>query len=285
MPSLRDLKRRIKSISSTQQITKAMKAVSAAKMQKSQDQVISARPYARRIKNVLARISSHAEGSKLSIPSVKEKQDAVFVIVTADRGLCGGFNGNLIRRAMQEIKKFPKVGLICIGRKGRDFFRRRGYHIEKEFLGLGETIQFKKAQEIARLIIQKCMSGEFGTVYIMYSEFVNVLVQKPIMLKLWPIEAESGEGGAKEKNLDYIFEPSAEEVLAELLPLYLENAVFHALLESKAGEHSARMTAMDSATRNAGDMIDSLTLAMNRARQTAITKEITEIVGGAAALE
>jgi len=285
MPSLRDLRRRIKSIKSTQQITKAMKAVSAAKMQKSQDQVISARPYARRMKDVLARVISHTEGSKFSMPAGKEKQEVVFVLVTADRGLCGGFNGNLIRRATQEMKKFAKVGLVCIGRKGRDFFRRRGYHIENEFLGLGETIQFKKAQEIARFIMQKCMSGEFGTVYLMYSEFVNVLVQRPTLLKLWPIEAESGEGGAKDKKVDYIFEPSAEEVLTELLPLYLENAVFHALLESKASEHSARMTAMDSATRNAGDMIDSLMLAMNRARQTAITKEITEIVGGAAALE
>ncbi|MEW5898273.1 MAG: ATP synthase F1 subunit gamma [Bacillota bacterium] len=282
MPSLRDLRRRIRSIKSTQQITKAMKAVSAAKMQKSQDQVIAARPYARRIREVLGRLVSHAQGAKLPLLEEREPQKVAFVVITADRGLCGGFNANLIRRAVQEIKKFNNVSLVCVGRKGRDFFRRRGYHLAGEYVRLGETIRFPQAREIARAVALKYAAGEFDAVYLVYSEFVNVLVQRPTVVRLLPVEPpQEGDKG----YIDYIFEPSAEEVLKELLPLYVENTVFYALLESKASEHSARMTAMDNATKNAGEMIDKLTLAMNRARQTAITKEILEVVSGAAALE
>lgn len=282
MPSLRDLRRRIRSIKSTQQITKAMKAVSAAKMQKSQDQVIAARPYARRIREVLGRLVSHAKGAKLPLLEEREPQKVAFVVITADRGLCGGFNANLIRRAVQEIKKYNNVSLICVGRKGRDFFRRRGYPLAGEYVRLGETIRFPQAREIARTVAQKYAAGEFDAVYLVYSEFVNVLVQRPTVVRLLPVEPpQEGDKG----YIDYIFEPSAEEVLKELLPLYVENTVFYALLESKASEHSARMTAMDNATKNAGEMIDKLTLAMNRARQTAITKEILEVVSGAAALE
>jgi len=282
MPSLRDLRRRIRSIKSTQQITKAMKAVSAAKMQKSQDQVIAARPYARRIREVLGRLVSHAQGAKLPLLEEREPQKVAFVVITADRGLCGGFNANLIRRAVQEIKKFNNVSLFCVGRKGRDFFRRRGYPLAGEYVRLGETIRFTQAQEIARAVGEKYAAGEFDAVYLVYSEFVNVLVQRPTVVRLLPVEPpQEGDKG----YIDYIFEPSAEEVLKELLPLYVENTVFYALLESKASEHSARMTAMDNATKNAGEMIDKLTLAMNRARQTAITTEILEVVSGAAALE
>ncbi|MCL6449250.1 MAG: F0F1 ATP synthase subunit gamma [Armatimonadetes bacterium] len=282
MPSLRDLRRRIRSIKSTQQITKAMKAVSAAKMQKSQDQVIAARPYARRIREVLGRLVSHAPGAKLPLLEEREPEKVAFVVITADRGLCGGFNANLIRRASQEIKKFNNVSLVCVGRKGRDFFRRRGYHLAGEYVRLGETIRFTQAQEIARAVARKYAAGEFDAVYLVYSEFVNVLVQRPTVVRLLPVEPpQEGDKG----YIDYIFEPSAEEVLKELLPLYVENTVFYALLESKASEHSARMTAMDNATKNAGEMIDKLTLAMNRARQTAITTEILEVVSGAAALE
>lgn len=282
MPSLRDLRRRIRSIKSTQQITKAMKAVSAAKMQKSQDQVIAARPYARRIREVLGRLVPYAKGAKLPLLEEREPEKVAFVVITADRGLCGGFNANLLRRAVQEIKKFNDVSLVCVGLKGRDFFRRRGYHLAGEHVRLGETIRFTQAQEIARAVAEKYAAGEFDAVYLVYSEFVNVLVQRPTVVRLLPVEPpQEGDKG----YIDYIFEPSAEEVLKELLPLYVENTVFYALLESKASEHSARMTAMDNATKNAGEMIDKLTLAMNRARQTAITKEILEVVSGAAALE
>ncbi|MGB9804051.1 ATP synthase F1 subunit gamma [Desulfofundulus sp.] len=288
MPSLRDLRRRIKSIKSTQQITKAMKAVSAAKMRRSQEQVLSARPYARRMKDVLGRVATAAGGVKHPLLDVREPRRVAYVVITADRGLCGGFNANLIRRAVQETKNVSaEVSLVCVGRKGRDYFRRRGYNIAQQYVGLGETIKLSHAQEIARYVMDKYAAGEFDAVYLIYSEFVNVLVQRPRVVKLLPVEPPEGQdnGEGKPGRVEYIFEPSAESVLSELLPMYVENMVFHGLLESKASEHSARMTAMDNATKNAGDMIDRLTLSMNRARQAAITKEISEIVGGAAALE
>ncbi|AEG16904.1 F0F1 ATP synthase subunit gamma [Desulfofundulus sp. TPOSR] len=288
MPSLRDLRRRIKSIKSTQQITKAMKAVSAAKMRRAQEQVLSARPYARRMKDVLGRVATAAAGVKHPLLEVREPKRVAYVLITADRGLCGGFNANLIRRTVQETKNISaELSLICVGRKGRDYFRRRGYNIAQQYVGLGETIKLSHAQEVARYVMDKYAAGEFDAVYLIYSEFVNVLVQRPRVVKLLPVEPPEGQenGEGKPGRVEYIFEPSAEAVLSELLPMYVENMVFHGLLESKASEHSARMTAMDNATKNAGDMIDRLTLSMNRARQAAITKEISEIVGGAAALE
>jgi len=259
-----------------------MKAVSAAKMRRAQDQVISARPYSKRVREVLGRVATYAKGVSLPLLEEREPKNIAFILITADRGLCGGFNGNLIRKTVEQVRSFPNVNMVCAGRKGRDFFRRRGFNIAGQYIGLGETIRFSQAQEIARFVMDKYISGEFDVVYMVFSEFVNVLIQRPTIIRLLPIEPPP-EGS--KTQVDYIFEPSPEGVLAELLPLYVENMVFHGLLESKAGEQSARMTAMDAATKNAGEMIDRLTLAMNRARQTAITKEITEIVGGAAALE
>ena len=170
-----------------------------------------------------------------------------------------------------------------VGRKSRDFFRRRGYNIAQQYVGLGEEIKYGTAKEIASFVIEKYSAGEYDVVYLVYSQFVNILVQKPVVVKLLPAEPPEEEGEAR--KVEYIFEPSAAAVLTELLPKYIENAIYQGLLESKAGEHSARMTAMDNATKNASDMIDRLTLSMNRARQAQITKEISEIVGGAAALE
>ncbi|MFZ5597549.1 MAG: ATP synthase F1 subunit gamma [Bacillota bacterium] len=287
MANIRDLRRRIKSIKSTQQITKAMKAVSAAKMRKAQDSVVAARPYARRLAGVLGRVASVTSGVKHPLLEVREPKKVAYVIITADRGLCGGFNSNVIRRAAAEIRDIPDVSLVCVGRKGRDFFRKRGYNVVQQYVGLGENVDAGQAREIAQYIIDKYSEGEFDAVYIVYSEFVNVLVQRPVVTKLLPAEPPKEEAGAEKAGYkaDYIFEPSAEEVLATLLPKYVINTVFQGLLESKAGEHSARMTAMDNATKNASEMIAKLTLSMNRARQAAITKEISEIVGGAAALE
>ncbi|KUK82449.1 MAG: ATP synthase gamma chain [Pelotomaculum thermopropionicum] len=292
MASLRDLRRRIKSIKSTQQITKAMKAVSAAKMRKAQDAVLLARPYAKRLKGVLGRVGSACSDFKHPLLAVREPKKIAYVIITADRGLCGGFNSNIIRRAAQEIKKeaAAEVGLVTIGRKSRDFFLRRKYDIVKQYVGLGEDIQYGTVKDVASFIIENYSSEEYDAVYLIYSQFINVLIQKPVVVKLLPAEPPEEEGEAKKedgdaKRIDYIFEPSADAVLAELLPKYIENAIFQGLLESKAGEHSARMTAMENATKNADEMIDSLTLSLNRARQAQITKEISEIVGGAAALE
>ncbi|GAB6273629.1 MAG: ATP synthase F1 subunit gamma [Peptococcaceae bacterium] len=283
MLSLRDLRRRIKSVESTQQITKAMKAVAAAKMRRAQEDVISARPYARRLREVLGRVAISTGNVRHPLLEVREPQKVAFLLITADRGLCGGFNSNLIRIASQEAKNFTNVDFICAGRKGRDFFRRLKKNLIFEYIGLGETVKVEQAREIAAFVMQKYEQKELDVVYVIYSEFVNVLIQRPKIAKLLPIEPpeESGEV----KKVDYIFEPEAEEIMAEMLPMYVENFIFHALLESKASEQSARMTAMDNATENANEIINQLTLQMNKARQTAITKELLEIVSGAAALE
>ncbi|MBM7853731.1 F-type H+-transporting ATPase subunit gamma [Desulfohalotomaculum tongense] len=290
MASARDIRRRIKSVKSTQQITKAMKMVAAAKMRRAQEAVTAARPYATKLTDVLGRVSAAAGGS-VSHPllEVREPQKTAYIIITADRGLCGGFNANVIRRAAKELQQYENPALITIGRKGRDFFKRRGAEIAAEFINLGENITFGKAKEIARFVIDKYTAGEYDQVYLIFSEFVNTLTQRPTTVKLLPIEApaEEKKEGAEDKKaqVSYMYEPNAESVLGELLPKYVEVSIFRALLEAKAGEHGARMTAMDSATNNAKEMIHKLTLSLNRARQAAITKEISEIVGGAAALE
>jgi len=272
-----------------QKITKAMKAVSAAKMRRAQDAVLAARPYSKRIRGVLGRVALASGAVKHPLLAVREPKKVCYVIITADRGLCGGFNGNVIRRVTQELRgAVTEISMITAGRKGYDFFRKRGYNIDGQFIGLGEDIKYHTAQEISSLVIKKYTEAEYDEVYLVYSQFVNVLVQKPVVMKLLPAEPPAEEGQAKEgqaQKVNYIFEPAAEDVLAELLPKYLENAIYQGLLESKAGEQSARMTAMDNATQNASDMISKLTLSMNRARQAAITREISEIVGGAAALE
>ena len=286
MASLRDLRRRIKSIRSTQQITKAMKAVSVAKMRRAQEYSLAARPYAKRLAGVLGRVASATKGVKNPLLDVREAKKILYVVITADRGSCGGFNSNIIRRAMGEIRDLQDVSLMCVGRKGRDFFRKRGYSILQEYVGMGENVNASQAKSIAESIIERYSSAEVDAVYLVYSEFVNVMIQRPVTIKLLPAEPPKGDEGEKASGkVDYLFEPSDKEVLATLLPKYVINTVFQGLLESKAGEHSARMTAMDSATKNAGEIIDRLTLTMNKARQAAITTEISEIVGGSAALE
>lgn len=286
MANLRDLRRRIKSIKSTQQITKAMKAVSAAKMRKAQESVISARPYSKRIQGVLGRVAVASGGASHPLLEVREAKKVAFIIMTADRGLCGGFNGNVIRKAAQEIKGAgADASLIVVGRKSRDFFQRRGYNIAKEYIGLGDDIKYASARDIVSFVVDKYSKEEYDVVYLIYSQFVNVMVQTPMMVKLLPAEPPAEEGEGKTEKVDYIYEPSAEAVLAELLPKYIENAIYQGLLETKAGFYSAQMTAMDNATKNADEMIDNLTLVMNRARQAVITKEISEICSGAAALE
>ncbi len=285
MANLRDLRRRIKSIKGTQQITKAMKAVSAAKMRKAQEAVISARPYSKRIKGVLGRVAVASGGINHPLLAVREPKKVAFIVMSADRGLCGGFNGNIIRRAAQELKGATDASLITIGRKSRDFFKRRGYKITKEYIGLGDDVKYASARDIGSFVVEKYSNEEYDVVYLIYSQFINVLVQKPIMVKLLPAEPPAEEGEDETKKVDYVFEPSAEAVMAELLPKYIENAIYQGLLETKAGFYSAQMTAMDNATKNASEMIDKLTLVMNRARQAVITKEISEICSGAAALE
>ncbi|AFM43461.1 ATP synthase F1 subcomplex gamma subunit [Desulfosporosinus acidiphilus SJ4] len=280
MAGVRDIRRRIRSVRNMQQITKAMKMVSAAKLRKAQQKLIAARPYANQLQGVLERLSQ--AGDTVHPLLVKRPvQKVVYVLITSDRGLCGGYNANLIRKTTGLIAETPQeVKLVTVGRKGRDFFRRGKIEFLAEFVALGDDPSFNQAKDIAQEVIRLYEQGEADEVYLLYTEFVSAITQRPSQVKLLPIEKPEGKYGKQ-----YIFEPSPDEILAGLLPKYVETQIFRSILEGKASEQGARMTAMSSATDNATDMIDRLSLAMNRARQAAITKEISEIVGGAAALE
>lgn len=300
MAGMRDIKRRIRSIKSTQQITKAMKMVAAAKLRRAQEKVMQARPYANRIQGVLSRLVVAAQDVSHPLLETREVKHIGYCVITADRGLCGGYNANIIRKVNAEIKHRDDVSLVCVGRKSRDFFRRVGKKIEAEYVGLGEDISFSTAQEIAGKIMALYQEGVFDEVQLVFTEFVSALTQRPVQMQLLPIPAQAAMDGVqgasdgpanqaagqgdKGPQAMYLFEPSPEGVLNDLLPKYVVNQVYRALLEAKASEHGARMTAMGSATDNAKEMIDKLTLSFNRARQAAITKEISEVVGGAAAL-
>jgi F-type H+-transporting ATPase subunit gamma len=285
MASLKAIRKRISSVKSTQQITKAMKMVAAAKLRRSQEAATQARPYAEKLgamlRNVAARVE--AESHPLLVKRSEEKRIDL-VVVTADRGLCGGYNANLIRKAQAFIKEKPgaEVRLTLVGRKGYDFFRKRQAIIREQHVNLFGGPSHELAARLGARFAQELAAGDTDAVYLLYSAFRSALSQVPTIERLLPIAAE---GVAEEQKLDYIYEPDAKSLLDRLLIQYVTVLVDRAFLESIASEHGARMTAMDSATTNASEMIDRLTLAMNRARQAAITKELMEIVGGAEALK
>jgi F-type H+-transporting ATPase subunit gamma len=291
MPALVDIRRRIRSVKNTQQITKAMKMVSAAKLRRAQDAIFAARPYARKMMEVLASVAARAETHGHPLLEQREGERILLVLVTADKGLCGGFNANLIRAAVRflEDKRPEVVELELLGRKGRDYFRRRQYRVRAEQVGLFQSLRYDAAQTIARELMKAYVEREVDQVYLVYNEFKSVIQQRVVVERLLPIERmpagkrEADERGADkpEAALDYLYEPGPEKIYSELLPKHVEVQVWRALLESAAAEHGARMAAMDAATRNAGDMIDRLTLYMNKVRQAAITKEIIEVVSGA----
>lgn len=281
MANVRDIRRRIRSVSSMQQITKAMKMVAASKLRKAQEKVIAARPYARQLQEVLARLAQDQGDETHPLLEVRPVQRVGYIIISSDRGLCGGYNANLFRMTNSIIdNETHDVRLVTVGTKGRDFYRRGSNETIAEFVGLGDNPSYGQAKEIAQEVISLYESGELDEVYIMYNEFISAISQRPTQVKLLPIEKPK-----QESNTEYIFEPSNEEILDTLLPKYVETQVFRTLLEGKASEMGAKMTAMGSATDNARDLIERLTLQMNRARQAAITTEISEIVGGASALE
>jgi len=283
MPALIDIRRRIRSTKNTQQITKAMKMVSAAKLRRAQEAIFAARPYARKMMEVLNGVAARADPS--SHPLLRERgQDKVLlVVVTADKGLAGGFNANIIRAAVQflgEREGGPKeLRLDVIGRKGRDFFKRRHWGIRTERLGLFQSLQYSAAREMATQLIKIYVEGEVDEIYLLYNEFKSVIQQKVVVERLLPITPLVFD--PKEPALDYLYEPGPGQIFANLLPKHVEFQVWRALLESAAAEHGARMAAMDAATNNADDMIERLTLYMNKVRQAAITKEIIEVVSGA----
>jgi F-type H+-transporting ATPase subunit gamma len=280
MPALIDIRRRIRSVKNTQQITKAMKMVSAAKLRRAQDAMFAARPYARKMMDVLNSLASRAHPEAHELLGERAGGKTLLVIVTADKGLCGGFNANILRAAARflEEQRGRELELIAVGRKGRDFFRRRHATIRAEHVGIFQALQYRTAQALARELISAYTSGAYDRVFLVFNEFKSVIQQRVVIEQLLPIRRL--EGG--EPAQDYVYEPGPEAIFAGLLPKHVEVQVWRALLESVAAEHGARMAAMDAATRNAGEAIDRLTLYMTMVRQAAITKEIIEVVSGAA---
>ncbi|MDN5344923.1 MAG: F-type H+-transporting ATPase subunit gamma [Clostridia bacterium] len=289
MPNTRDLKRRIRSIQSTQHITRAMKMVAAAKLRKAQAQVTAARPYAAKLEEVIGRLIGAVEPETQPLAASREIKKVGYVLFTGDRGLAGGYNANLIRLTEERLRVEERaVALVAVGRKGRDFFRRRRVEIVRDFTEIGDEPDLTQARELARQLVDLYLAGTLDEVNLIYTRFYSALRQVPQVDRLLPIAAGAGgaTGGVAGGPLgDYIYEPAPDAVLQALLPRYCEIKVYRALLEAKASEHGARMTAMDSATENAAEMIDRLTLSFNRARQAAITREILEVVAGAEALQ
>jgi F-type H+-transporting ATPase subunit gamma len=280
LPSARDIKRRIKSVKSTQQITKAIKMVSAVKLRRVQTSLMDLRPYANKLQSLLDHL-----GGDLSHPFLQEREikRVCFVVIGGSQGLCGGFNSNLLRFTEQQLTAcpYPQAWLL-LGSKLQDHFRREKREILDSHINLSDYPNFFQGKELAHLLSTSYIAGDFDQINIIYTEFISAMSQKPTIKQLLPLAHQPGETDSLFD--DYIFEPDAASLLEAVLPQYVDVTVFRTLLESKASEHGARMTAMSSATDNAVEIIDSLTLSLNRARQAAITKEIIEVVSGAAAL-
>jgi F-type H+-transporting ATPase subunit gamma len=305
MPTLLDYRRRIRSVKSTKQITRAMKFVAAAKLRRAQEGVFAARPYAKEILRVLRSAAARMESPAHALLKRRPEQKILVMVLTGDRSLAGAFNSNVLRHTSTFIREHKDKSLefLVVGKKGRENLKKRGYKFVGEYLDVSAHVEFSKAKEIAKRVADLYIAEEVDAVYIIYNEFKNVMVQHLRSEKLLPIDAEFIKGDQKQQNperaadgaslptepgpkgegsvIDYIYEQPVEEIFAGLLPRYLESEIYRILLESAAAEHAARMTAMDSATRNASELIDKLTLKMNNIRQAAITKELIEIVSGA----
>jgi F-type H+-transporting ATPase subunit gamma len=285
MPSLLDIRRRIRSVKNTQQLTKAMKMVSAAKLRRAQERVMSARPYANQLRSVLGSLAGKLENIEHPLLEVRPEEKILAIIVTADRGLCGGFNSNIIKAGqtflLENRAKEKKV--YTVGRKGRDFFKRRTVNIVNEYVNFFSKLDVAHARDISKEIVDMYTNKDVDAVYLIYNEFKSVIQQRIVVEKLLPLGGADVQATGTQGSVDYIFEQPPQEILNRLLPRYVEIQVFRALLESAAAEHGGRMAAMDAASRNAGEMIDLLTLNMNRVRQAAITREIIEVVSGAGA--
>jgi len=289
--SLIDIRRRLRSVKSTQQITKAMKMVAAAKLRRAQDRVVGARPYAGLLANVLASVTAHAGEVKDPLLAVREEKRVVVVVVAGDRGLCGAFNTNVNRATASLIAAHPEwteIRILPVGKKAVDFWKRRKYPLtEKTYSGIFDKLNYGHAREIAAALSDAFLADRIDAAYVVVNEFRSILSQVVQTSKLLPLSPEPAAAAPEPggPGVEYIFEPDAKKILAWLLPRSLEFSVYRALAESAAAEMGARMTAMGAATKNAGEMIDKLTLTYNRARQARITKELIEIISGAAALE
>lgn len=285
MANIRDIRRRIKSVRNTGQITKAMKMVAAAKLRRAEETMMRSRPYAGKLEEVVCALAMRSEDNSSRLLTEKEEKNIRVIVVTADRGLCGAFNSNLLRAALVFIREKAASGagivVDIVGRRGRDFFKRREYGTGKIWIGVSSKPEYEKAAEIAGHASGLFLAGECDAVYLVYNEFKTLITQKVTVKRLLPFRREDGATTFEER---FIFEPSEADVLGVLLPKQLAFTVYQALLESYASEQGARMAAMENATRSAKEMIDKLTLYMNRVRQAAITKEIIEVVSGAEAL-
>lgn len=288
---MRDIRRRIKSVTNTQKITKAMKMVSASKLRKTQGTLVAIRPYSDKIQEVMNHLLAGGEDYDTPFLTPREEvRNIVYIVIAGDRGLCGGYNINLLRFAEEQLNAVPEgvnASVLLIGSKAHDHFRTRPqYQVMDVFTNIGDTPNVSQGKALSDYVIKKYLDGEVDEVHMIYAKFQSVLVQIPSVAQILPIQmSEVQAEDAAVGEADYIFEPGGKEILDVILPKYVDSSIYRLLLESKAGEHGARMTAMDSATDNASDLIDGLTLSLNRARQAQITTEITEIVGGAAALE
>ncbi len=293
MPSLLDIRRRIRAVKSTQQITKAMKMVAASKLRRAQDRIQHGRPFAMQMRRVLSGLATRVDAAAHPLLDERKAPRAggkvLLLVITADRGLCGSFNANVIKAAANFITERPDrpVALGLIGRRGRDYYAKRGFEVLIERINLFAKLFFGDAQEIAKTAMDAFTSGQVDAVHMVYNEFKSVLQQRVVVEQLLPIpraELEGGEAAPGTPPVDYLYEPNAEQLFKTLLPRHVEVQVYRALLESNAAFYAAQMTAMDAATRNSGEMIESLTLYMNKVRQAAITREIIEVVSGAEAL-
>ena len=283
MATLRDIQRRIRSVQSTQKITRAMKLVAAAKLRRAQERIVSARPYAAKMAELLGNLVSGSDEAVHPLLEQREGPRRQIVIITADKGLAGAFNSNIIRRSLELIRESSAVDLtlVVVGRKARDFYRRRPYTVKRDLIGFWDRLAYSHACELADFFLEQYLSGEVDEVWLLYNEFRSVAVQRPVRMRLLPIPRTEEHAA---DTVDYIYEPGPEEILGELLPRHVRMQVYRALMESAAGEHGARMTAMEAATSNAKEMIEVLTIQYNKARQEKITKELLDIVGGAEAL-
>jgi F-type H+-transporting ATPase subunit gamma len=286
MPSLIDIRRRIRSVKNTQQITKAMKMVSAAKLRRAQDRTIASRPYAGMLRKVLGNVAAAASGDDRAAENPllarRDEQRVLLVLITGDKGLAGAFNTNLIKSAQRfgGEREGATVRMVLIGRKGRDFFRKREADVVSDHVGLAAKVKYDDVSSIAQTAMEMFRNEQIDAVYLLFNEFKSVVSQNLTLSRVLPVELPE-----QANPVDYIYEEPPAEMLNDLLPRYVEMEFYRALLESTAAEHAARMTAMDAATSNAAEMIDKLTLYMNRVRQASITKEIIEVVSGAAAAE
>jgi F-type H+-transporting ATPase subunit gamma len=284
MPSLIDLRRRVRATKSTQQITKAMKMVASSKLRRAQERLMQSRPFAAGMKRVFNSVASRTDSSRHPLLAERVAGDkTLMVIVTADRGLCGSFNANVVKAATHFVldRKFTRaqIALALVGRKGRDMLGRRGFDVRYEETGVFQNLKWASAQKIAQTCIEEFTNGDVTHVYLVYNEFKSVIAQRVVVEPLLPIPRESAT--TADATIDYLFEPGPEQLLDALLRYHVAVQIMRALLESAAAEHAARMTAMENATRNAKEMVDQLTLYMNKVRQAAITREIIEVVSGA----